>query len=246
MRGGLSVAAMKPKPEDRIFAVLKRFVRQWDIPSVHHFKGDPFRVLISCLLSQRTLEHVTLAASRRLFARADTPRALRRLSVGEIAVLIATARYARTKAQWIHAIALGLEQRSDRVPDTLDGRFDMIAALVALVLLRLETEGEAGRRPNVLLTEIFVDDMDSSLREIGIGDYVVGKHVGRMMGALGGRLSAFREAGGDFATVVRRNVFHESPPSEHAVRAVAERLERIAGELRQLSLADILAGRMRA
>jgi endonuclease-3 len=125
LRGGLSVAAMKPKPEDRIFVVLKRFVRQWDIPSVHHFKGDPFRVLISCLLSQRTLEHVTLAASRRLFARADTPRALRRLSVGEIAVLIATVRYARTKAQWIHAIALGLEQRSDRVPDTLDALLEL-------------------------------------------------------------------------------------------------------------------------
>ena len=51
--------------------------------------------------------------------------------------------------------------------------------------------------PSVLLTEIFIDDMDGTLRQIGIGDYVVGKHVGRMMGALGGRLTAFaRRAGG--------------------------------------------------
>ena len=78
------------------------------------------------------------------------------------------------------------------MPDTLDGRFDMIAAILALVLLRLEAEGEAGRGPSVLLTEIFIDDMDGTLRQIGIGDYVVGKHVGRMMGALGGRLAAFR------------------------------------------------------
>ena len=80
------------------------------------------------------------------------------------------------------------------MPDTIDGRFDMIAAILALVLLRLEAEGEAGRDPSVLLTEIFIDDMDGTLRQIGIGDYVVGKHVGRMMSALGGRLAAFRDA----------------------------------------------------
>lgn len=130
------------------------------------------------------------------------------------------------------------------VPDTLDGRFDMIAALVALVLLRLETEGEAGRRPNVLLTEIFVADMDSSLREIGIGDYVVGKHIGRMMGALGGRLSAFRDADGDFDPPVNRNIFHEAPPSEEAVAAVAERLQEIAAGLARRSMDDILEGRI--
>ena len=82
------------------------------------------------------------------------------------------------------------------MPDTIDGRFDMIAAVTALVLLRLEAEGDAGRAPSVLLAEIFIDDMDASLRQIGIGDYVVGKHVGRMMSALGGRLAAFREARG--------------------------------------------------
>ena len=81
-----------------------------------------------------------------------------------------------------------------QVPDTMDGRFDMIAAVTALVLLRLEAEGEAGRGPSVLLTETFIDDMDATLRQMGVGDHVVGKHVGRMMSALGGRLAAFREA----------------------------------------------------
>ncbi|MGE0178209.1 MAG: ubiquinol-cytochrome C chaperone family protein, partial [Sphingomonas sp.] len=105
--------------------------------------------------------------------------------------------------------------RDTGVPDTVDGRFDMIAALVAMVLLRLEAEGDAGRQSSVLLTELFVDDMDSSLREIGIGDYVVGKHVGRMMGALGGRLAALRAAGDQaaLADVVERNVFRGDPPS---------------------------------
>ena len=83
--------------------------------------------------------------------------------------------------------------RDGEVPDTLDGRFDMVAAVTALALLRLESEGETGKLPSVLLTEIFIDDMDGTLRQIGIGDYVVGKHVGRMVGALGGRLGAFRD-----------------------------------------------------
>ncbi len=100
------------------------------------------------------------------------------------------------------------------MPDTLDGRFDMIAAVLALVLIRLEAEGEAGRGPSVLLTEIFIDDMDGTLRQIGIGDYVVGKHVGRMMSALGGRLAAFRA--GPIEGAVRRNIFHDSPPSERS------------------------------
>ncbi len=136
--------------------------------------------------------------------------------------------------------------REGQVPDTLDGRFDMIAALLSLVILRLRDEGEAGRGPEILLTETFVDDMEASLRQIGIGDYVVGKHVGRMMRALGGRLAAFRAAREEdaFAAAVRRNVFHESPPSEAALEAVAGRLERLARGLDAASLESLLGGRL--
>ena len=133
------------------------------------------------------------------------------------------------------------------VPDTLDGRFDMVAALTALVLIRFETEGEAGQSPGVLLTEVFVDDMDGTMRQIGVGDYVVGKHVGRMVGALGGRLTAFRSAmAGEvaFDAPVRRNVFHEAPPSEAAVAFVAGRLARFADGLQALPLDALIAGQV--
>jgi cytochrome b pre-mRNA-processing protein 3 len=136
--------------------------------------------------------------------------------------------------------------REGKVPDTLDGRFDMIAAILAFTLLRLEAEGEAARGPSVLLTEIFIDDMDGTLRQIGIGDYVVGKHVGRMMSALGGRLAAFRAAReqGAFRGAVERNIFHEALPSEAAVAFVAGRLERFAAALDEAPLADLLAGEL--
>ena len=136
--------------------------------------------------------------------------------------------------------------REGQVPDTLDGRFDMIAAILSLVLLRLESEGESGKGPSVLLTEIFIDDMDGTLRQLGIGDYVVGKHVGRMMSALGGRLTAFRagRAAGALAEAVARNIFHEAPPSKEAAAFVAAGLERFAAALDSIPAAELLAGEL--
>jgi cytochrome b pre-mRNA-processing protein 3 len=136
--------------------------------------------------------------------------------------------------------------REGMVPDTVDGRFDMIAAILALVLIRLEAEGESGRAPSVLLTELFIDDMDSSLRQIGIGDYVVGKHVGRMMSALGGRLTAFREGttAGALDGPVRRNIFHEAPPSEEALAFVTAGLATFANAMSGASLEEMLEGRL--
>ena len=131
-----------------------------------------------------------------------------------------------------------------QVPDTLDGRFDMVAAVLSLVLLRLEDEGESGRAPSAWLTEIFVEDMDGQLRERGIGDIVVGKHIGKLMASLGGRLGAYREAladedGGTLESAVRRNVTlaDAQPP-----QPLAARLRAFAERLSDTPAADILAG----
>jgi cytochrome b pre-mRNA-processing protein 3 len=132
--------------------------------------------------------------------------------------------------------------REGEVPDTVDGRFDMIAAILALVLLRLEKVGDEGRLPSVLLTELFIDDMDASLRQIGIGDYVVGKHVGRMMGQLGGRLTAFRD--GPMTNAIRRNVFHDAPPSDAALAFVAAGLTAFDQALSSYSLDRLRAGEL--
>ena len=136
--------------------------------------------------------------------------------------------------------------REGGVPDTLDGRFDILAAVTALALLRLEAEGEAGKVPSVLLTELFIEDMDGTLRQIGIGDYVVGKHVGRMVGALGGRLGAFREGlqAGSLAEAVDRNIFHEAPPSPASVDFVARRLEGFSEKLTQVPVATLYDGKV--
>jgi cytochrome b pre-mRNA-processing protein 3 len=132
-----------------------------------------------------------------------------------------------------------------QVPDTIDGRFDMITALMALTLLRLEQDEERTRRPSVLLTELFIEDMDGSIRQIGIGDLMVGKHIGKMMGALGGRLTAFRaelEAGSDFTAFVTKNIFHDVTPNPEAVDHVSRRLRDLHGKLQALPCQDILKG----
>lgn len=133
----------------------------------------------------------------------------------------------------------------DGAPDTVDGRFDMIAAILAHVLIRLEAD-PAAKQPSVHLAELFVDDMDGQLRQIGVGDIVVGKHVGRMMAALGGRLTAYREADGDAVKLrdaLVRNLWRGEEPGAGA-DAVAARLAGFAAALRERPIGEILAGRL--
>ena len=132
------------------------------------------------------------------------------------------------------------------VPDTLDGRFDMVAAVLSMVLLRLESE-PAGAEPIVQLTERFVDDMDAQVRQIGFGDMVVGKHVGRMMGMLGGRLGAYRDglAGtGDLDAALVRNIWRGEPPAAAALAHTRDGLRALRGALDQVPLDALLRGEM--
>ncbi|MBL8647348.1 MAG: ubiquinol-cytochrome C chaperone [Sphingosinicella sp.] len=82
------------------------------------------------------------------------------------------------------------------VPDSIDGRFDMVVLALSLLLVRLERDADDARARALssLLVERFAADMDGSFREIGIGDMVIGKHMGHAMQALGGRLGSYREA----------------------------------------------------
>ena len=133
-----------------------------------------------------------------------------------------------------------------QVPDTLDGRFDMVAAVLSLVLLRLEEEGEPGRAPSAYLTEIFVEDMDGQLRERGIGDIVVGKHIGRMMGMLGGRLGAYRAglAEGSLAPALVRNLYRGHAPADAALAHVETGLLALRDGLAATTIEHVIAGEL--
>lgn len=129
------------------------------------------------------------------------------------------------------------------VADTVPGRFDCIVLVLSTVLIRLERD-PALRHPAARLTELFVTDMDGQLRQSGIGDLVVGKHIGKLMGALGGRLDAYRAAlaeAGDAALIeaVERNVtlIEGADPA-----AIAAEMRVLVETLENASDADLLAG----
>src|SRR5262245_60063206 len=91
---------------------------------------------------------------------------------------------------WRRIVELSREPalyRDDGVADTAAGRFDMITVILAVVLMRLERDRVLAAEA-AFLTELFVEDMDGQLRESGVGDVVVGKKVGKLVSALGGRL----------------------------------------------------------
>lgn len=125
------------------------------------------------------------------------------------------------------------------VPDTLDGRFAVLAAVTALMLVRLEPEDEAGNRASVALTERFIAVMESEHRELGLGDPTLGKTVRKLVGMLARRTDLFRSAVSgemDWSSATRDSLSRiaTTPESlEHsatALRSFFERLERISLE----------------
>jgi endonuclease III len=87
-----------------IVRILKREIRRWPVPALAKFVETPFTVLISCILSLRTQDKTTLAASDRLFAIATTPEAMLKVPVKTIEKAIYPVSFYRTKARTIHAI----------------------------------------------------------------------------------------------------------------------------------------------
>jgi len=80
------------------------------------------------------------------------------------------------------------------VPDTIEGRFDMILLHLFLVDTRLEKEGTPFVRLRRFIQEAMVSDMDRSFRELGVGDMSVGKEMKKVGAAWLGRKAAYRDA----------------------------------------------------
>ena len=116
--------AMKPDDIHRVMAILREESRSWRTPAVTIVAEDsknPYKVLISCIISLRTKDEVTVRASKRLFEHAATPEAMQQLPAAEIAKLIYPAGFYRTKAEQILAISRRLAaEYGGRVPDSLD------------------------------------------------------------------------------------------------------------------------------
>lgn len=137
---------------------------------------------------------------------------------------------------------------SHAVPDTLDGRFDMIVLHSFLVISRLKDGGQDGADLAQKVFDLMFEDMDRGLRILGSSDVRVGKRIKAMGQAFYGRVQAYEAGlagGGDaLAEAVRRNVFRGAEGAEAAAMAIADYVRREAAALARLEMAGLLAGRL--
>jgi endonuclease III len=108
----------------KFWPVLRRQVQSLEVPWVDQMTSrerDPFKVLISCILSLRTKDKVTGEASRRLFELAQAPETMSKLSIAKIEKAIYPAGFYRVKARTISRLSQELLQKyNGRVPDTIE------------------------------------------------------------------------------------------------------------------------------
>ncbi|HVI38050.1 MAG TPA: ubiquinol-cytochrome C chaperone family protein, partial [Gaiellales bacterium] len=105
------------------------------------------------------------------------------------------------------------------VPDSREGRLEMLNLHAMLLMRRLRSEGEEGRAVAQALFDLMFLDLDRHLREWGVGDLSIGKHVKKLAQSFFGRAAALdpllssRDAAG-IEDVLRRNVYTDaaSPP----------------------------------
>ncbi len=107
----------------KVLRLIKKQAASFRIPSVTEvaFKKNPYRILVSCILSLRTKDKTTIEASERLFEAADSPQKMMQLSAPRIRKLIYPVGFYRNKARVILELSRRLvKERFGKVPDTLD------------------------------------------------------------------------------------------------------------------------------
>jgi cytochrome b pre-mRNA-processing protein 3 len=116
------------------------------------------------------------------------------------------------------------------VPDTLDGRYEMIALHMFLVLNRLKAEHEATAEFSQALFDAMFADLDRGLREMGATDMGVGKRVKEMAKGFYGRIAAYEKGlEGDDQTLseaLKRNLYGTVQPRQEAVATLARYMRR--------------------
>jgi cytochrome b pre-mRNA-processing protein 3 len=122
------------------------------------------------------------------------------------------------------------------VADAPAGRFDMIVLHLVLFVRRLRREPAPIRALGQGVFDLFCRDMDHSLREMGIGDLAVPKHMRRVAGAFYGRAAAYdaaidRADEEELAAVLARNIFPPSAAPPAGARRLARYVRRAIDEL---------------
>ena len=134
------------------------------------------------------------------------------------------------------------------VPDTVDGRFELIVLHAVLALRRLHQEGADGDELGQAMFDVLIDDMDRSLREMGVGDLGVGWRVKAMGEAFYGRAGAYEAAldddDGALVEALARNLYGTVEADDCQIRAMAAYVCRQIVQLDNQPGDELLAGTM--
>jgi cytochrome b pre-mRNA-processing protein 3 len=134
------------------------------------------------------------------------------------------------------------------VPDTVDGRFDLLVLHLVLLLRRLNDEGEIGSALGQDVFDLFVRDMDRSLRDMGVGDLGMKRRMRDIAKSFYGRAGSYSAAldGKDpeaLAAALDRNFFPGGSRPAAASRLAAE-VRATVGALRDTTRDELLAGEL--
>jgi cytochrome b pre-mRNA-processing protein 3 len=131
------------------------------------------------------------------------------------------------------------------VPDTLDGRFEVLALHAFLVLNRLKRERAKSRDFAQALFDVMFADLDRGVRELGASDIGVGRQVKAMARGFYGRIAAYEKGladGGELRAALRRNLFGTTKPSDDQIELAARYVSGQAAALYPVPLDALLAG----
>lgn len=136
------------------------------------------------------------------------------------------------------------------IPDSPEGRFEMIAIHAVLIIRRLQSLGKPGERLAQALFDHMFSDMDVNLRELGVGDFGVGRRVKRMAQAFYGRAAAYGAAldSGDreaMSAALARNVYATAERVSPVVAALADDVFAWAAAIECEKVEDLLQAKLR-
>lgn len=132
------------------------------------------------------------------------------------------------------------------VPDSVDGRFEMVALHAFLLFQRLKDQGAKSAAVSQAVYDTMFRDMDASVRELGAGDLGVGKRVKYMTEAMGGRTKAYEAAlaggNGDLESALRRNLFGTTEPIGESITRMAEYVRSAKAKLASQPIDAMMKG----
>jgi len=134
------------------------------------------------------------------------------------------------------------------VPDSVDGRFELLALHVFLIIGRLSRSGSGNSALSQALFDLMFADMDQNLREMGVSDLSVGRHVRRMAEAFYGRSAAYREGlgkGGDALDAALRSNLYGTVSGEVDFAPVRAYILACDEELAEIEETVLTGGRVR-